>query len=138
MKTFTADEETPIEEYPGFLGMSWDGIFYPGPKLEVLKDFEWNELWELVDENGDQELVVSFTEGPQSIKLEAWGREEKLLDQVPGIDVFFDAGPPDAGPASGSGYIYISELAAPDLSQRLGALVDALNAHLITLHCKLI
>ena len=30
------DQETPIEEYPGFVGYTWDGEFYPGDELKVL------------------------------------------------------------------------------------------------------
>jgi hypothetical protein len=35
------DDYTPIEQYPGFIGYTWDGEFHLGPELEVLEGFDW-------------------------------------------------------------------------------------------------
>jgi hypothetical protein len=101
------DQETPIEEYPGFVGYTWDGEFRPGPELKVLGDFDWSTYWELADNyENPRRIVLSYT--PKDIECTVGAYEDiaHLLDQIPSLTVMYDNGPADAGPASGTGYVF--------------------------------
>jgi hypothetical protein len=51
MKILESDDyETPVEEFPGYVGHTWDGEFFPGPELEALSSFDWDAYRELIDE----------------------------------------------------------------------------------------
>ena len=38
------DQETPIEEYPGYLGVSSDGTVLVGPELRPLRKFDLENI----------------------------------------------------------------------------------------------
>src|SRR4051794_28294038 len=110
MKLFdNEDYETPIEYYPGFIGYTWDGEFFPGEALTALSSFDWNGYSELVEEaGGSRQITVHLPRGPLTIKFEAYDDIAYMLDQFPSVKVYRDNGPPDAGPASGAGYIFLT------------------------------
>jgi hypothetical protein len=41
------DYETPIEEWPGYLGHTWDQELFSGPELRELAQFDWDTYREL-------------------------------------------------------------------------------------------
>ena len=36
VSSIPVDDDTPIEAYPGYIGHTWDGEFFPGPELAFL------------------------------------------------------------------------------------------------------
>jgi hypothetical protein len=123
------DEDTSIEEYPGYCGMTWDGELYLGPELKILEDFDWSSYWDLVSEHGEPRRI-SLLGLPYAVKceFEAYSDLAVLLDQIPSIQVKYDNGPKDAGPASGEGYVFF--IADGVSMERLTAEVSALKAAL--------
>jgi hypothetical protein len=107
MKSLDPDErETPIEEYPGFVGLTWDGEFFPGPEMKALKGFPWRAYWELIDECDQTRVLVVNLALPIELKIARKHSElAHLLDQMPSIEVRSDSNP-DGGPASGSGFVF--------------------------------
>ena len=105
METLVSDDyETPVEEFPGYVGHTWDGEFFPGPELEALSSFDWDAYRELIDEtNRPRQLGMALAGGTLEVSINAYDGIASLLDQCPSVEVWLDAGPPDAGPASGSG-----------------------------------
>jgi hypothetical protein len=119
------DDEKPIEEYPGYIGMTWDGEFYPGPELEMFEGFDWSTYWDLIDQHGERRRV-SLPDLPYVVEclIEAYSDLAFLFDQMPSIQVKYDKGPPDAGPASGEGFVFfIAD----------GISIERLNAELLAL-----
>lgn len=109
MKHFISEDyETPIEEYPGILGCTWDGeLTVIDPVLEALQSFDLLKYSELLDEReGPREVFVRFGGEDRKLTIEAYADLAWILDQVPSVEVFRDEGPPDGGPASGSGYLF--------------------------------
>ena len=51
-------------------------------------------------------LALGLTGGIVEVSINAYDDIAYLLDQCPSVDVFRDNGPPDAGPASGAGFIF--------------------------------
>ncbi len=123
------DYETAIEEWPGYLGHSWDGELFLGPELQRLSQFDWSAYEEL--EPGDErELLVHLGDGSKMLKLDAFLNVALLLDGLPSVEVTKDNGPPNAGPGSGGGYIFcLAENASLErLRADVGALIAALEA----------
>ncbi len=124
------DYETPIEELPGILGYSWDGEFSPlCDALKNLKLIDFLEYSELTEEHGKaRKFFVEFHNGRKEIEVEAYSDIALILDQVPSIDVQNDFGPPDAGPASGSGYLFFlkEDFSMKDVAHDVFKLRDAL------------
>jgi hypothetical protein len=136
MKTFeSADYGTPIEELPGVVGYSWDGNFYPGPKLKILADFDWlayNELREEIDE--PRRLVLAGLAQPTECEIKPYTDLAYILDQIPSLEVMSDSGPAD-GMAAGSGYIFFLKGAATfeQLQSEITSLRHALDTDLLEL-----
>ena len=57
------DYEKPIEEYPGYLGLTWDGTFMAGEDLRPLKGFDLQRYSELVDQHGAAALRTHAANG---------------------------------------------------------------------------
>jgi hypothetical protein len=108
MKIYTSDDyETPLEERPGVVGYTWDGEFFPHRALASLKGFDWGTYRELIDETGrPRQITLSLIGGITEVSIDPYDDIAYLLDQCPSVNVFRDNGPPDAGPASGSGFIF--------------------------------
>ena len=123
-----------VQHRPGYLGMSWDGqLSSRGPTLDTLKRFPWLEYQELADlVGGSRSLIVPFRNGSGAVEVTPYEDVAFLLQQVPGIDVLRDDGPPNAPPASGGGYVFFLAEGATtaDVTANVGALVDALQADL--------
>lgn len=101
------DYETPIEEFPGYLGMEWDREYCPGPEMQELDEALWREYGgELMDKNISRELQLHLPTGAIVVRVDPDDCLAHLLDQLSAFTVYEDRGPSDAGPASGMGYIY--------------------------------
>jgi hypothetical protein len=137
MKTFVSDDdETPIEELPGYVGHTWDGEFCPGPELELLGSFDWDAYRELIDEtNRPRRLALVLAGGTLGMSVDAYDGIASLLDQCPSVDAWLDEGPPDPGPASGSGCIFTIADGATfeQLEHEMGILRAALDTDLLKL-----
>lgn len=136
MRKFECDDyETPIELYPGYIGCTWDGQFTAGTELQALTDFDWRNFNDLLDEIGSLKVRVPLRGEALFIDVEAYDDIAFILDQMPTIDVWQDNGPPDAGPASGAGYVFtISDSTTLDeLHESVAALRRALGEALTNL-----
>jgi hypothetical protein len=132
-KDESGDYETPVEEWPGYIGMSWDGQLSLEPELQKLDEFDWDAYRDLAPTE-ERELSVHLRTGARRIKWDINSDIALLLDELPSIDVTMDSGPEDAGPASGSGYIFClaNNTSPEDLDSDVSALLAALNADLQT------
>jgi hypothetical protein len=55
------DYEMPIEEYPGFIGLYFDGSFMPQDELKPLEDFDFGHYYELSQDFGQERRIrVAF------------------------------------------------------------------------------
>ena len=101
------DEETGIEEYPGYIGMTWDGELSMSKGFESLKNFSWNNYSEIVDEiGGIREILYEYQNIKNYVKFEAYRDIGFLLDDLITTEVHRDDGASYGGMASGSGYIF--------------------------------
>jgi hypothetical protein len=99
------NDETPIEEYPGYLGLTCDGTFLAGKELQPLKGFDLLRYSELVDEHGGtRHLKLTLPTGSTTIVFKAYDDIEHILDQLPTVEVHLDDGSSQAHPASSSIY----------------------------------
>jgi hypothetical protein len=101
MKTFIsldpADTEsamqTPLEEYPGFLGYQTDdGFLVLSVELDVLNELNWPNYFKLLDEMGNT-VKVSLTFDDKKIEFDMPGLNDSLpniLDLIPAIEVHKD------------------------------------------------
>ena len=48
------DDETGIEEYPGYVGMTWDGELSMHTDFKRFQEFSWDTFSELVQERGEK------------------------------------------------------------------------------------
>ena len=127
----TDDYERPIETYPGYLGLTYDGTFLTEPELQPLQGFEFGKYSELVDSlGGERRLGVHLASGPTTILFNAYNDIAQILDQLPTVKVLLDNGPPDAGPASGGTCVFFiaDGVSKTDLSASIAALATALNS----------
>jgi hypothetical protein len=125
------DRETPIEEYSGYLGLTWDGTFLTQPELRPLQDFDFRKYSELADDHGgERRLDVHLPSGPITILFNPYDDIAHILDQLPTIKVYLDNGPPDAGPASGGTCVFFiaDGVSETDLRASIAALATALNS----------
>jgi hypothetical protein len=130
------DYERPIESYPGYLGLFYDGTFSSGPELKPLDDFDFQKYSEIVDENGGaRRLSLVLDCGTVPILFNAYDNIGHTLDQLPTIKVYLDNGPPDAGPASGGIILFFvaDGFTEPAVEQSIIALVGLLEADLALL-----
>jgi hypothetical protein len=130
------DRERPIETYPGYLGLTWDGDFLAGAELEPLKNIDLTKYSELVDEHGgERELNVKLSSGDIKIAFNAYDDVAHILDKLPTVTVYLDNGPPDAGPASaGICLFFITDgVSEPELDESIAALATALKSDFVSL-----
>jgi hypothetical protein len=136
MKDWESDDyDTQLEDTPGYLGMSWDGEFFPGPELKPLAGFDWSTYCELAQyADAARSLTVELRSGPVTVEFGSSDNVAYLLDVLPSLCVYRDLGPSD-GFAAGSGYIFLLGEGATlkDLEADLGALIAALEEDLAEL-----
>ena len=141
MKEFIQlDEETGIDEYPGYVGMTWDG------KLSMLKEFgnfskfAWNTYSELVEESDTKrELRFVFREHVYMFEFEAYQDVAFLIEGLQSLEVHYDDGAQYGGMCSGRGYIFFlkENYTLADAMQELEVLTNALEQDLALLKTEL-
>lgn len=108
MKSFEPiDEETGIEQYPGYLGMTWDGEVFMIQPLIRFQEFDWRKYWHLLEEAGRSgEITFEFQGKSRWIEYEPYADVAYILDELTSVEVHRDDGVSYGGMASGSGYIF--------------------------------
>src|SRR4051794_41051408 len=56
---------------------------------------------------GTRTLSIIMADDSLEMTFEAYNDIAYLLDQLPAVDVFSDDGPPNKGPAAGSGFVFV-------------------------------
>jgi hypothetical protein len=102
--------ETPIDEYPGFLGYELDGMVTMVDALQHLAT-TWVHFqvgYKATDQE-PVEISVRSRNMSYAVTIDAdnhWSFAN-ILDQIPAFEVLIDDGPPDAGPAAGRTYVFV-------------------------------
>lgn len=101
------DYETPVEETPGYLGHLWDEFIVFDEGLKPLEGFDFRRYGGLADEVNalNRKLEIDFGDGPKVISFDAYSIHE-IVGSIPFVDAIYDC-PPDQGPASGAGHIFV-------------------------------
>jgi hypothetical protein len=128
-------------ERPDYLGMVWDGQpSFNKPGLKPLAVFPWFEYQELADiDGGERFLSVPFpVGGEREVRYELYADVAFVLEQIPGIEVVRDDGPPNPSPGSGSGHdVYLSKGSkVKDVTANVTALLSVLQSDLDALRDK--
>ena len=108
MKPFQEiDPETGIEDYPGYVGMTWDGEISMIKPLRCFEDLDWWQYSCLLDEMGRKGLITyTFQEKVRELEYEPFSDVAHLVNEMTTIEVQRDDGTSHGGMASGSGYIF--------------------------------
>ena len=136
------DRETPIEEYPGYIGTYFDYDFFGAPEaaLKPLETFDFQKYRELVEQHGDErELKLDLASGTHNIAIDDDVDVVTLLDKLPTVTVYLDNGPPDAGPASGPIHLFFvaDGVSEAELDASINALAQALKSDLASLESSI-
>ena len=126
------DHDRPIEEHAGIMGYSWDRqLVIIDDCLSPLNTIQWDEYFAFVDDKDGQTHTLPVTINDQIVSIDVTAADDlaQILDVSGIVDVKRDEGPPDAGPASGSGYLFfLREGDSPKIVRRnVNALVDAIS-----------
>jgi len=101
------DEETGIEEYPGYVGMTWDGELSMSKELKDFEKFDWNTYSELIEELGEsRDISYKFRNHKNLVRFEAYQDVGFLVDEFITVETHSDDGSSYGGMASGRGYIF--------------------------------
>jgi hypothetical protein len=140
MKIFNQiDEETSIADYPGYVGMTWDGELSMQSDFKKFQNFDWNSYAELVEEkNETRELKYKFRGEVFKVKYEAYQDACYLIEELKSLEVHYDDGAQYGGMCSGRGYIFFlkCEFSYMDANEELTALTVALETDLYLLKLK--
>jgi hypothetical protein len=101
------DYETPVEEIPGYVGLIFDGFLELSEGLLPLKGFDFDLYGIMADELDEltRHLEIDFGSGITLVSFEARAVNE-IVSSIPSVDAIYDC-PPNQGPGSGSGYIFL-------------------------------
>jgi hypothetical protein len=130
------DHETPIEEFPGYLGHTMDYDFFPGTELESLENIDLKKYGELVDEHGgERRLNIDLRSGKSTILFHAYDSIVDILDQLPTVKVSYDAHASGLGPASAAIYVFFiaDGVGITELEASIAALTTALKSDFASL-----
>jgi hypothetical protein len=132
------DYETPIENYPGYLGLCLEGTFMPDVDLKELEGFDFRHYARLLEDFGqDRTIHVAFGATTHTIVFEWWSYPSvtEILDKLPTVKVLSDNGPPNAGPGCGGAVVFFQAegTSNEDLAESISALRRALDADLASL-----
>lgn len=130
------DEETSIEDYPGYIGMTWDGEISMSRDFRRFQDFRWVEYSAAIEETTDsRQIAFTFAGKSTVLNFEPYQDVAFLMDQLTTVEVHRDHGSSYGGMASGSGYIFFSKnlSSLDDARDEVLALVQSLESDLIEL-----
>ena len=84
--------QTPIEEYPGFLGVFLDGDLYMIDELKFLQISKWHEYQNLIENSDDciRILEVNINGVIVAISIEPSDNISFAIDGIPSVDVQLD------------------------------------------------
>ena len=84
--------QTPIEEYPGFLGVLLDGDLYMIDELKFLQISKWHEYQNLIENSDDciRILEVNINGITVAISIEPSDDISFAIDGIPSVDVQLD------------------------------------------------
>lgn len=101
------DNETPVEDVPGYIGHIWDDFWVFGEGLKPLECFDFGQYAGLAEELDalDRKIEIDFGYGPKVIGFDAYSIHE-IVGSIPFVDATYDC-PPYQGPAGGAGYIFL-------------------------------
>jgi hypothetical protein len=101
------DWETPLEDIPGYVGIVFDDLIEFSEGLMPLIGFDFCLYGRMADELDvlKRYILVDFGLGPSNISFEAHSIQE-IISCIPCVASFYDC-PPNQGPGSGSGYIFL-------------------------------
>jgi hypothetical protein len=130
------DEETGIEEYPGYVGMTWDGELSMHADFKRFQQFDWDSFSELVQERDEKiELLYKFRERLYRLEFEAYQDLGYMIDELQTVEAHYDDGAKYGGMASGSGFIFFlkNKNSISDAKSEINALLDSLEEKLAEL-----
>lgn len=130
------DEESGIEDYPGYVGMTWDGELSMSNDFENFKNFNWKFYAELVDDLGESRSIeYVYKNFKNSLIYEAYQDAGLVVDRFISVEVHKDDGSSYGGMASGSGLIFIRKVGftIEDAIEEFNAVAIALNKDLKSL-----
>ena len=131
------DHETPIENYPGFIGMTMDYDFLPQEQLRCLNNINWHRYTDLREwAQNDHTVEVVFRKGPRRIRSPLGYPVVELLDQVPSVKVLHDPGCYSPGSATIYVFCIADDASQEELEHDIVALEAALQSDLRTLEAQ--
>jgi hypothetical protein len=131
------DHETPIEDYPGFIGMTMDYDFLPKEQLRWLNNINWHRYTNLREWAPDDHTIeVVFRKGPRRIRSSLNDSVVELLDQVPRVKVLHDPGCYSPGSATIYVFCIADDASQEELEHDVVALEAALQSDFRTLEAQ--
>ena len=127
------DEDTGIEEYPGYVGMTWDGELSMLSDFENFKKFNWDTYSEFIEELGEsRDISYQFRNQKKLVRFEAYQDIGFLVDEFLSVEAHSDDGSSYGGMASGRGYIFFLRAGfnLVDAIEEFNAVAIALNEDL--------
>jgi hypothetical protein len=127
------DEETNIVDYPGYVGMTWDGELSISSEFKNFETFDWNTYSELIEElNESRYFDYQFRNLNNHVSFEAYQDIGFLVDEFLSVEVHSDDGSSYGGMASGRGYIFFlrAGFKSEDAIEEFNAVAIALNEDL--------
>lgn len=124
------DEETGIEDYPGYVGMTWDGELSMSREFKDFEKFDWANYIDLIESiGGERDICYAIQGVKRTVTYDAMQDIGFLLDQLITIEVHIDDGGAYGGMASGSGYIFFLKdgYNLDDAVEEINALTRALG-----------
>ena len=127
------DEETNIVDYPGYVGMTWDGELSISSEFKNFEIFDWNTYSELIEElNESRYFDYQFRNLNNHVSFEAYQDIGILVNCFITVEVHNDDGSSYGGMASGRGYIFFLRTGfnLGDAIEEFNAVALALNEDL--------
>ena len=101
------DEETNIVDYPGYVGMTWDGELSMSKEFKDFGTFDWDTYSELIEELNESRIIsYEFQTHKNQFIFEAYQDVGFLVDELITVESHKDDGASYGGMASGRGYIF--------------------------------
>jgi hypothetical protein len=131
MKPFEPiDEETGIGEYPGYIGMTWDGEISMAKPLARFQGFDWDGYSNLLEDVGRcGEIRFEYRGKICEIDYDPYTDVANVVDKLSTVEVQRDDGASYGGMASGSGYIFFLKegYSLAEVNEEFDCLVSALE-----------
>ena len=101
------DDDTGIADYPGYVGMTWDGELSMSKEFKDFGTFDWDTYSELIEEFNESRIIsYEFRNHKNQFLFEAYQDVGFLVDKLITVESHKDDGASYGGMASGRGYIF--------------------------------